>query len=405
MAADSPALASTPKRPIGRSVFLLVAAQALFITSHNVNMIIVGLAGLVLAPYPWLATLPLSLMFICAMLSALPASLAMGRWGRKPIFLFGVACTCLGMFGHGWALVQGSFLLFVCASCLFGISYGIAQFYRYAATDSVPQSYKPRALSLVLVGGLVAAFVGPELMQLTFQAVPQVLYAGSFFAIALLQMVAFVVILCTSFPKVSVERVAVASRPMRAFFTNPRFIAGLMAASVGYAVMTFMMTATPLEIVHVSHLGDLANAQVIQWHVVAMYAPSFFTSGLIRRFGVQWVLGMGLLLYVITVGIALSGQHFWHYFLALFCLGIGWNMLYVGGSSIIVAIATPGERARVQGVSDCIILLSVAIASLCGGAIHYLLGWQSMALLLLVPIGLIGVAVLSMVWHEQRALP
>ena len=182
----------------------------------------------------------------------------------------------------------------------------------------------------------------------------------------------------------------------------PRFLAGLIGAALGYAVMSFMMTAAPLQIVSVSKLSDAANATVIQWHVIAMFAPSFFTGALIKRFTVQRVMAFGLILYGLAIPIALNGFTFWHYFIVLALIGGGWNTLYVGGSSIIAAIATPQERAKVQGITDFIITFSIATASLSAGAMHYLLGWQMMAKLTLIPIGLIALMILIMVKSEQK---
>ena len=182
----------------------------------------------------------------------------------------------------------------------------------------------------------------------------------------------------------------------------PRFLAGLIGAALGYAVMSFMMTAAPLQIVSVSKLTDAANATVIQWHVIAMFAPSFFTGALIKRFTVQRVMAVGLILYSIAIPIALNGFTFWHYFIVLALIGGGWNTLYVGGSSIVAAIATPQERAKVQGITDFIITFSVASASLSAGAMHYLLGWQTMSKLTLIPIGIIAIMLVWMVISEKR---
>ena len=386
---------------IPRNVWLLVLAQGLGMTTLNVNIIVVGLAGLMIAPEPWLATLPLSLQFVSSMLTTLPASLAMGRFGRRPVFLFGIVMTTLGMLGQGFALIHGNFVFFICAALLVGISHGIGQFYRYAAADNVGDDQKSVVVSLVLAGGLMAAFLGSTIATSSLTLYPEVIYAGCFFAAAGLQLILGLVIAQINIPKP--ERVEHSGRPLKTFAKMPRFLTGIIAAGLGYAVMTFMMTAAPLQIVSVSKLGDEANALVIQWHVVAMFAPSFFTGSLIKRFGVERVMITGLLLYVIASVIALNGVTFWHYFMVLALIGGGWNTLYVGGSSIIAAIATPQERPKVQGVADFIITVLISVASLSAGALHFLVGWQAMAKLTWIPVIIITSLIALMVISERKA--
>ena len=369
-------------------------------TTLNVNMIIVGLSGLAIAPEPWLATLPLSLQFVASMLSTLPASILMGKIGRRPVFLFGIFLFAIGMTGLGVSLIMKHFIAFMICSILVGMAHGINQFYRYAAADSVEESQKPVVVSLVLAGGLVAAVLGTSIVKNTITLYPETIYAGCFFAAAALQIIAFPILLSLKIQKPEQQKHI--GRPLSAFFKMPRFLAGMIGAALGYAVMSFMMTAAPLQIVSVSKLSDAANATVIQWHVIAMFAPSFFTGALIKRFTVQRVMAFGLILYGLAIPIALNGFTFWHYFIVLALIGGGWNTLYVGGSSIIAAIATPQERAKVQGITDFIITFSIATASLSAGAMHYLLGWQMMANLTLIPIGLIALMIVLMVKSEQK---
>ena len=384
----------------GPNVWLLVLAQGLSMTTLNINMIIVGLSGLAIAPEPWLATLPLSLQFVASMLSTLPASIMMGKIGRRPVFLFGIGLFIVGMTGLGVSLILKNFTAFMVFSILVGMGHGINQFYRYAAADAVEESQKPVVVSLVLAGGLVAAVLGTAIVKNTITLYPETIYAGCFFAAASLQIIAFPILLGLNIPKP--EKQEHIGRPLIAFFKMPRFLAGLIGAALGYAVMSFMMTAAPLQIVSVSKLTDAANATVIQWHVIAMFAPSFFTGALIKRFTVQRVMTVGLILYGIAIPIALNGFTFWHYFIVLALIGGGWNTLYVGGSSIVAAIATPQERAKVQGITDFIITFSVASASLSAGAMHYLLGWQTMSKLTLIPIGIIAIMLSWMVISEKR---
>lgn len=390
-------------KSISRNVWLLVLAQGIGMTTLNVNIIVVGLSGLLIAPEPWMATVPLSVQFITSMLTTLPASLAMGRFGRKPIFLLGIGFIALGMAGQGLAMIFSSFSGFVLSSALVGVSHGIGQFYRYAAADSVDEDQKSVVLSLVLAGGLIAALLGAFIVKNSILFYPEVIYAGCFFAGAGLQIFAAIVLVQLSLEKPQIMKHG--GRSMMTFLKTPRFLAGMISAALGYSIMSFMMTAAPLQIVSVSQLGDSANATVIQWHVIAMFAPSFFTGSLIKRFGVERVMTVGLMLYTASVVVALNGTSFWHYFIVLAMIGAGWNTLYVGGSSIVAAIAAPNERPKIQGFTDFIITFCVASASLTAGALHFLLGWQAMAKLVLIPVGIIGVVIILMVMAERKHAP
>ena len=363
-------------------------------TTLNINIIIVGLSGLIVAPQPWLATLPLSFQFISSMLSTLPASLLMGRFGRKPIFVLGVIIIACGMAGQGLALLTGNFAGFLLASMLVGSAHGIAQYYRYAAADSVAEDQKPVVVSLVLAGGVIAAFAGANIVNNTIGLLPGVIYASCFFAGAVLQIIALPVILSLRTPPVTKQ--VTAGRPLSVFFRNPRFLSGLIAAALGYSVMTFLMTAAPLQIVSVSGLSDSENALVIQWHVIAMFMPSFFTGWLIRRFGSEGIILASLMIYGIAVMVLINGLSFWHYFSVLLLVGLGWNGLYVTGSAIIAASAEPEERAKVQGISDFIITMMIAISSLSAGSLHYLIGWKSMGVGALIPVAVILIFTLAM---------
>jgi predicted MFS family arabinose efflux permease len=276
---------------------------------------------------------------------------------------------------------------------LLGLSHGTAQFYRYAAADAVAIADKPKAVSFVLLGGLFAALVGPEIAYRFVGAVDGAPYAGAFFGAAGVQFFAFLALAGLDIPPP--DRRAASGRPLSAFFSTATFRLGLVVAGLGYAMMSFLMTATPLQIVNVSHLGAEENARVIQWHVIAMFAPSFFTGFLVARFGVRWMIVLGGLLYGLVVVFALAGVSFWHYFIALFLLGLGWNFLFVTGTTLIARIAKPVERGRVQGVSDLIIFACVAIASLSAGVLHSMIGWDGLVLSCLLPMGLIMVMLLA----------
>lgn len=383
-----------------KNVLRLTCAQALSMTTMNVNMINTALVGSILAPVAWLSTLPLSLMFVMSMLSTLPVSLLMSRYGRRPLFSLGVCVAVLSTLSQAVAIVLHHYIFFCLASMGLGFSLACAGFYRYAAADSAAPEDKPRAISWVLTGGLVAAFLGPEIARNTVDLVPDALYAGCFFTASLVQLVALLFIFGVEIPKP--EQRSYAGRPIGVFLRMPIFLIGMFCAALGYALMSYLMTATPLQVVNVSQLGTSANASIIQWHVVAMFAPSFFTGSLIARYGVSRILGSGVLAYVAVIILALMGNDFWHYFGALFLLGIGWNFLYIGGSSLVAQVANPEERGRVQGVADLTMTILVASASLIAGAVHSQLGWEVMVLAASLPVFLLMCSVVWLVGHRYQ---
>jgi len=380
------------------NVIRLAAAQALSMTTMNVNIINTALVGSLLAPVPWLATLGLSLQFVFSMLTTLPASLLMVRFGRRPVFIGGVSIAALSALTQGLSILIENFTLFCVASMTLGIAHGCAGFYRYAAADSADEKDKPRAISYVLAGGLLAALMGPEIARNTVMLVPDHLYAGCYFSVAVVQLISLGFLAGVKIPKP--ERSQSGGRPIGVFLGMPAFIAGAISAALGYAMMSYLMTATPLQIVNVAKLGTSANATIIQWHVVAMFAPSFFTGHLISRFGVKTILTVGIVLYLTAIACALGGGGFWWYFSALALIGLGWNFLYIGGSTLVASVASPEERGRVQGMADLVTTTLVAIASLAAGALHSQFGWEVLALVAVGPIMVIAV---TLAWYAVRS--
>ena len=372
------------------NVIRLAAAQALSMTTMNVNIINTALVGSLLSPLPWLATLGLSLQFVTSMLTTLPASLLMVRFGRRPVFMGGVMIAAVSAFTQGIAILISNFWLFCLASMFLGIAHGCAGFYRYAAADSAEESQKPKAISYVLAGGLLAAFMGPEIARNTVDFVPGHLYAGCFFSVAAVQLVSLWFLSGVQIPKP--KRTGSGGRPIGSFFKMPIFVVGVISAAIGYAMMSYMMTATPLQVVNVAKLGTSANATIIQWHVVAMFAPAFFTGNLIVKFGAPAILTSGVLIYLTAIASALLGDGFWWYLVALAAMGFGWNFLYIGGSSLVASVANPEERGRVQGIADLVTTTSVAAASLSAGALHSQFGWEVMVLSALGPVMIIAIA-------------
>ena len=369
------------------TVIRLAAAQALSMTTMNVNIINTALVGVLLAPMAWLATLPLSLQFVTSMMTTLPASLLMARFGRRPVLIGGVLISSSATFTLGMAVLQKNFLLFCLGGMMLGVALGIASYYRYAAADELPNPLRPKAISYVLAGGLFAALIGPEISRRTVQLMPEAIYAGCFFTAATVQLLSLFVLAGLKIKRP--ERTASGGRPIGVFLRMPVYIIGVLCCAVGYALMSYLMTATPLQVVNVAKLGNSANATIIQWHVVAMFLPSFFTGSLIGRFGAFRILWSGVAFYLASIFLAVTAAGFWPYWLALVAAGLGWNFLFVGGTSLVARVAEPEERGRVQGFADLMTMTTVAAASLSAGAIHSQLGWEALSLAALGPLSLV----------------
>ena len=363
---------------LNKNVFYLASAQVFSMTAMNINIITTGLAGFIIAPYGWLSTFPLSLQFILTMVSTFPCSILMSKYGRKRIFLSGIILISFGGLLMTIALIQRNFYIFCLGSIFLGIGHSSSLFYRYAATETVPKSVQPKAMSLVLSAGLIAAFLGPYIYKMSADLVLNSLYAGSYFLMAIIQLIAVFFIIRIEIPIPPIKKNG--GRKTIEIFKNPSMIRGVISAAGGYGIMSYLMTATPLQIINVCKYNISENASIIQWHVIAMFAPSFFTGTLIQRFSVERILVTGILFYLLVVVVAFLANTPGQYLLALFLLGIGWNFLYIGGSSLIVSLTKPEEQGRVQGISDLIIFGTVSISSLSAGLAHYILGWDKMVI-------------------------
>ena len=375
-----------------RNTLILSIAQGLSITTTNINMINTGLVGTILSTNSALATLPLSIQFLTIALTLIPVSLLMGKFGRRPMFLLGALSAFIGCLVIVFSIYDRNFSLFILGSILLGLSQANQQFYRYAAADNVPVNLKSKAISLVLAGGVIAAVVGPEISKSSFDFFPDYIYLASYLLAAFIQVLNFIILLFIKIEKPLPNKNLL--RPLSQILFRKNLLIAILAAAVGYSLMSFIMTATPLQIVNVCKLGDEASATVIQWHVIAMFAPSFFTGFIIMKFGNKNVMMAGVLLYVISISFAIVGETVLNFWIALFLCGLGWNFLYVGGSDVIAKSASPEERPKVQGVTDFIIFTFVATGSFLAGALHNTLGWEVMMFYTTIPIITLFISIL-----------
>jgi MFS family permease len=383
-------------------VLLLASAQALFQTASVLVMTIGGLAGAALAPSPEWATAPIASMFLGTAVATVPASMWMASVGRRTGFVAGAAFGTLGGLIASFGVLAGSLPLLCLGTLLVGIYQGFAQFYRFAAAEVSDASFRPRAISLVLAGGVAAALAGPALARMGVEWL-QPSYIGSFLILGVVSLLAAGTLMGLRVPRPPpAESAAAPPRTLLAIAWQPTYLVALFGAVTAYGAMILAMTATPLAMVHHHHsLGDAST--VIQLHVLGMFLPSFFTGTLIARFGVLRVMFTGVLLLSGHVVATLSGTGVYSFAAALVLLGVGWNFLFVGGTNLLTRTYAPSERGKAQGANDMTVVLVGLVASLSAGAMQQVLGWQAMNLWLLPWLGLAGASILWL--GVKRAKP
>jgi MFS family permease len=359
-----------------RNVALLCATQALLFTNNTILISINGLAGYALADDKSLATLPVTAYVIGAALTTMPVSQLMRRVGRANGFSIG---TLIGIFGAmvcGFAVYSHSFWTLCLGTLIMGIYNASGQYYRFAAADAASPDFKSKAISLVMAGGLVGGIIGPQTSKITKDMLPAE-FLGSYLVLIGFCVMALVLQRMMRIPRLSQSEQKDQGRPLAEIARQPSFIVAVLSGMVGYGVMNLLMTATPLAMKSCEHPFSEA-AFVIQWHVVAMFAPSFFTGSLIKRFGVRTILFTGVLLSLGCVAIALSGVDVMHFWIALMLVGVGWNFMYLGGTTLLTETHAPSEKAKVQGANDMAIFITMAISSASSGWLFSARGWEIM---------------------------
>jgi MFS family permease len=357
-----------------RSVLLLAVSQALHGTSIGASFIAIALVGNALADDKSLMTLPVALLFVAAMATTLPASFFMRRVGRRLGFITGAAIACAGALISAVAIFERSFLLFCLGAAVIGCFNAFAQYFRFAAADAAAPDFRAKAISLVLAGGVVSAVTGPMLGLVTKDLFAPVQYAGIYVSLAAIFLLMIALMLFIDIPGLSPAERRESGRPLREIVRQPMFLVAALAATASYATMMLLMTVAPPAMVE-CNLSFADTAWMMQGHTLGMFAPSFFTGHLIKRFGVLNVMLSGALLFVATLAIDLSGVELLHFFVGMTLLGIGWNFLFVGGTTLLTQTHTPAEAAKVQGFNDFLIWTSVTAAVLASGALQTGLGW------------------------------
>ena len=388
-----------------RNLWLLAIAQGLFLTNNVTFIAINGLVGLSLAPLGWMATLPVMGYVVGGALSTGLVAKSQSLYGRKTSFLLGLLVGLLSAAVCAYAAYSRQFWLLVAATVVAGYYNANAQLYRFAAAELATTDFKEKAVSLVLAGGLIGAVAGPNLALWTKSmfATP---FAGAYLALVFVALLSMVVVFLINFPahiaKSKAENAKNGGRPLSEIMRQPVFIVSTLAAALGYGVMNLLMAATPIAMQQCGlPFSDVAF--VLEWHVIGMFAPGFFTGHLIKKFGVLQIMGVGVLLNLICILIALSGQDLHQFLIALFLLGLGWNFLFTGSTTLALDTYTPEEKDRAQAAINFFTFVVLALSSFASGALVTTKGWTLLNIGSLFPIFITGAALLWLAYKRSAS--
>ncbi|CCD90089.1 Putative permease of the Major Facilitator Superfamily (MFS) family [Bradyrhizobium sp. ORS 285] len=382
-----------------RNVARLAAAQALTGANSAVIFATGAIVGVTIAPNIGLATVPISMYVVGLAAGTLPTGAISRRYGRRAAFLIGTGCGAVtGVLGC-LAILRGSFALFCLATFLGGLYGAVAQSYRFAAADGASAAFRPKAVSWVMAGGIFAGLLGPQLVQWTMDVWQPYLFAFSYLIQAAVALIAMGIVAGVDLPKPAAADLHV-GRPLFEIVRQPRFIAAALCGTIAYPVMNLVMTSAPLAMQMCGLTVSDSNFG-LQWHIVAMYGPSFFTGSLIARFGAPVIVAVGLALEAVAAIIGLSGLTAMHFWATLVALGVGWNFGFVGASALVLETHTSAERNKVQAFNDFLIFGLMALGSFSSGQLLAHFGWSAVNMVVFPPV-LLGLCVLALVWSSKR---
>ncbi len=370
--------------PTKKNVLILSVALGLAMTGTSIVLTISALVGVTMAPDPAWATLPLGLQWITIVSSTYPLSLLMRRFGRRPVFIAGQMVGFCAAGIAAYAIFNQNFTLFCVGSAIIGVHNACWQYYRFAAADTASEEFRSKAISFVLAGGVAAAILGPELANWSYDLFEPVFFAGGYLVICCITVISSFLLLGIDIPRPTNASRKNQGRPLGVIIRQPVFIVAVLASMLGYGLMNLSMTATPLAMkVCGFQLQD--TKWVIQAHILGMYVPSFFTGHLIKRFGIFNILSLGAAFMIGAAIIALSGITMVHFSVALTILGLGWNFLFIGGTTLLTESYSSEEKEKVQGCNDLIVFGTVAGTALFSGFMQHLYGWDAVSASLILP--------------------
>jgi MFS family permease len=388
---------------MNKNLWLLATAQGLFLTNNVVFIAINGLVGLSMAPLGWMATLPVMGYVLGGAMSTPLVAKTQSAWGRQVSFQIGLAVAFFSCLLCAWAALHGHFALLVLGTVIAGYYSANGQLYRFAAAELSSPAYREKAVSLVLAGGLIGAVAGPNLANHTkdWLSVP---FAGAYVALAAVALMSMVVMSAVRFAPLPPRNEApnTPGRPLSVIMRQPVFIVAAGSAALGYGVMNLLMAATPLAM-QVCGYPFSDAALVLEWHVIGMFAPGFFTGHLIKRWGVLPIMGVGVLLNLLCIGIALSGEDLHQFLVALFLLGVGWNFLFTGSTTLALEAYRPEEKDRAQAAINFCVFATMALTSFASGALVTTQGWAWLNIGSLLPVALTGAGLLWLSYNRRHA--
>ncbi len=385
---------------MNRNLWLLAICQGLLLTNNVTFIAINGLVGLGIAPQGWMATLPVMGYVVGGALSTGLVARTQQRFGRRGSFQIGLAVAVGSALLCAYAASSRNFWLLCFATVVAGYYNANAGLYRFAAAELALPAWREKAVSMVMAGGLIGAVAGPNLATFTRDAL-SVPFAGAYIALAAVALLSMAVMRCIEFPPSPTRKEAAGGRSLGEIMRQPVFIVAAAAGALSYGVMNLLMAATPIAM-QICSLPFSDAALVLEWHVIGMFAPGFFTGHLIRRFGTLPVMGVGLALNLGCIVVALSGVDLHHFLVALFLLGVGWNFLFTGSTTLSLTAYTAEERDRAQGALNFCVFATLALTSFASGVLVTTQGWQLLNYGSLVPVALTGAALLWLAQTQRR---
>lgn len=390
-------------KTVTRNVTLLSLSQGLLLTQGVSIVAVTGLAARAMASDPSLATLPLTTYVIGGALGTLPAAFFMRRFGRRAGFSLGALLGVAGSLLCALAVSSANFILLCLGAALCGSYNAFGQQYRFAAADAaIEATAKSRAISFTLAGGILGGVFGPWASTHTRHLLEPA-YLGTYLSLAVIALVALVLLSRLDIPPLSAAQRTHSGRPLAEIARQPAFLLAVLAASAGYGIMNLLMTATPLAM-DLCSLSYDDTALVLEWHVIGMFAPSFFTGGFIRRWGILKVIGLGTALVAASIFVVLGGTSVAHFWLGLFLLGIGWNFMFIGGTTLLTETYSLEEKAKAQGSNDFIVFATQGVTSLSSGILISRQGWETLNLYALPFVAFTAIATLAYGWSRRRSV-
>ncbi|MEZ8196586.1 MFS transporter [Vibrio cortegadensis] len=367
---------------MNRNVWLLSLCQALLMTGNILLISVIGLIGQQIAPSPSMITLPVALQFLGLMSATIPASMIMGKLGRKRGFSIGNLVGILGASLATFSLYHHLFWIFCVGTFLLGVGIGFGTLYRFAAIEVCDAHARHRAISISMAGGVLAAVLGPNLAIYSQKWSSDGLYVGAFASLIVLNFLALLLLQTIQFPKPAERSQSIRSEPLKDIITQPNFMVAVFAAMVAYAVMNILMTATPLAMIGCGFNFTKA-AGVIEWHVLGMFVPAFFTGKLVERYGPRLMILIGGMLFIGCIAINLHGQSIWHFRLALVLLGVGWNFMFISATGLFSQSYKEQNKAKAQAFNEFFVFSCVTVTALLSGWLESTVGWQNLNLYVL----------------------